>query len=177
MKYRVVLSSRKINCLILAAAGISLFSALSYTLGAIYDVYALASFGVFLLDCVIMLFISVIYILTKVIIRKRSKSANRNTADRMKEVDKTITVLCKMVLFSLLFFYGFYTLTSTSNIYFYGYARTKRVKSWFEFFLFFGMMIALTNSAMNAVAFLVINKKTHVFLRKLFFGKIEDSKR
>ena len=171
MEYRLVMSERKINRLILAEAGFSLFSVLSYAFGALYGVYEIASSALFTLDCVVMLLICVIYILTRLTIRKHRKSANPTIADRMKEVDETIMLLSKMVLLSMLFCYGSFVLANTSSFYLYGYTKTRRGKSWFEFFVILGEMMLFTNSAMNAVVFFVINKKAHVFLRKLFSRK------
>jgi len=166
-KYPLVMSQRKINRLMLAACSISLFTPMLYTIGTIHRVYDILSFVVLFLDCIIGVLTIALHILTKITIRRHRKSVTPST-DRLKDVDKTITLLSKMVLLSLLCFYGFYMIACVSSLYIYKYAVTWKEKSWIEFFLFFGMMVGVTNSAMNAIIFFATNKKSQVFLKNIF---------
>ena len=162
-EYRMKMSKRKMKYLILFVVFMALFNTLMYTFGSLFGFYRVSWFLVLVIDSIAVLLMGGFYILATLIIKKR-----RNEADNarvMKSVDKSMTSLTKKFLMSVVLFYGIYLIFNFINMIAHA-ESTGSARGWFEFLLYFGLLIGVTNSVSNALIFIYVNKKTQRFLKR-----------
>ena len=160
--YKVKMSARKVNlfgCLMVAAA---FLSSLSYTFGSIYHLDGWLGRVVVFIDLIFLISGLTFYILTRRISRRRAKY---DTNNRFGAVNQKIILFTSRVLKSILVFCVIYILTSIIHNTLYKRTTTREMLSWLEFLQLFSILIVLTNSIVNALIVLVMNRKVKMFLK------------
>jgi len=160
--YKIKLSARRVNlflCLVIAGA---LLSSLTYTIGGIYrsawTARILVSIDFLIISCGI-----TFYILARRISRQR---ATDDVNNRFQSVNQAMNSLTSMVLKTILLFCLVYLVTGIIHSIFYKRAVTREAIGWLEFMQLYSVLIVLTNSIVNAVIVLVMNKKAKRFLMR-----------
>ena len=160
--YKTKITKSYINRLVGIAFTICFVHRIIVSLGLYLDFHQIATYLTILLDAAFICLIIASYVLAaKTIKGYRKDAANK---DLMKDVDKTITNMAKYYLSSIVLFYAIYVVLLT--IYILSYSKTTNLtaKGWLEFMFLCSLMMGLTNSAVNAMIFIKLNKKARKFL-------------
>ena len=161
-QYKTKITPKYINRLVGIALTICVLHRILVSLGLYLDFHQVATFITIIMDIGFIVFIIVSYVLAaKTIKGYRRDAANK---DLMKSIDKTITKMAKYYLSSIVVFYILYIIFI--SIYFSLYVGTTNTyaKGWLEFIFLCSLMMGLTNSAVNASIFIILNKKARQHL-------------
>ena len=161
-KYRSRMSKRKINQLTVMAVCLALFNAGLTTVGAILGRSKEFTLAVFAIDGIV---VCIMVVLLVKAMRTLNRHCHEMHSNRLENIRLNIVSLTKAMLLTVIIFYTIYLATNSLHLFVYDKTETLYWKGMLEFWLLFGILLGLTNSAVNAILFLVFNRESHKLIR------------
>ena len=167
-KYSNIMTSKRIQFLVLIAIVLSVVQASLYVLGTSLSIFDKTKKVGVAVDFIIVL--SVVIVTIMAVCAVKSHRRNAGNQSMMKAVDQTMTRLASKILLTIIILYVVYVIIAFLHSA-QADKSTGAKRSWLEFGVFLGYLLTYTNSLVNALIFLSVNNKARkVLLRKIFKG-------
>ena len=151
------------NYFSMLALFLATFNALMFTLGTVMDFFDIGVLVALVVDVFIVIGLISAYLLAALKIKRYRREAKNKQI--LELVDNTVSRLAKLVLLSIALFDTIYIILHALYHIAYPYANDTW-RSWLEFGFYFSVLIAHTNSVVNAVIFVSVNKRARkAFIR------------
>ena len=154
-RYSLVVTKRRVSVTLIVICLFSFIQVMLYVCGTNYNVFKKMKQVAVGIDFTITSVLAIVYLLTiKIVKDYRMNSQNR---DLLSKADRIVTRLASKILLTIFVLYMSYIVISICH-----FLLDKKLKndgkSWFNFALHFGYILAYSNSFVNAVLFLTMSK-------------------